>query len=484
MANHLKGGKNLFLVLLFIYLLLSIGFTFFRIVNIDEGLHLLSARELSDGRIPYRDFFFPQMPLILYLLSPFASRGLNGFFAARLLYAAFSILLGLSLFYYSQERTKDLKTSLLCFILYILNGFILSWHTVLQFNAPTDLLLFLAFWLSLKGKPICLFLSGFLLGIVIDLRIVFVPLLLLLFVWLLMNKTKENTLIWTAGLLLTNGFWLRYLFKHKSIFLFNILFSQLRRENLFLPIAHPILQKCSVLGKFLGFPQTGGIVLLAFLTMIYLRRKFTSFKPELLAFLIGTAIFFTYLIATPSMFHYFVQTLPFFLVTSLPYVERGLHKRSKLVWPLLFIYTIFIIIPIQLHILGMREHDKTWKVGNIKKAVSWIVNNSKEEEEIFSSWPGFPVLANRGILPDCRPWDKELARRFGERDRKRYSIPSNERIAESIREGKALVAIVTGEDSEEWEVGKVYSKVERFGEFIAYLLPSNELSSPRSQKFP
>jgi len=471
MVNYFKNGGNPLFPLLFLYILLSIGFVFLRIVNVDEGLHLLYAREISDGKVPYQGFFFPQMPLVLYLLSPFASRGLSGYFAARMLYAGFGILLGLSIFYYSRERTKDPQLSLLSLFLYAFNGFILSWHTVLQFNAPTDLFLFLAFWSSLKGKPIYLLISGLLLGIVIGLRIVFLPLTLLLFVWLSANKTRGNMLVWMAGLLLTSSFWLRYLLKYKSLFLFDVLFSQLRRKDLFLPIAHPIFQKCMVLGKFLGFPQTGGIVLLALLTITYLRRKLGNFKPELLSFLIGATIFLTYLLAIPSMFHYFVQALPFFLVTSLPYLKGLLQGRRRLLYALLPIYAIFLVVPIALHIIGVREHDRTWKVGNIRRAVAWIDRNSVEGEEIFSSWPGFPVLAKRGIPPNCRPWDRILAKRLGEEERERLSIPSNKEIGDLIKGGTARLAIVTEEDAEEWGVGRTYQERERFGEFIAYLLP-------------
>jgi len=480
MINYLKGNKNLFLSTLSLYILLSVGFALLRIVNIDEGLHLLYAREILEGKTPYQDFFFPQMPLILYLLSPFADKGLNGYFAARLLYAAFGLLLGLAIFSYSRERTNDLQVSLLSFILYTFNGFILSWHTVLQFNAPTDLLLFLAFWSSLKGKPIYLFLSGLLLGVVLSLRIVFLPLFLLFFVWLIVEKRGRDTLGWLVGWLLASSFWLLYLFKYKSVFLFNVLLSQLRRKDLFLPIAHPLFQKCLVLGKFLGFPQTGGITILALVSIIYLRRRLKDFKPELLAFLIGTTIFLTYLLATPSMFHYFVQTLPFFLIVSLPYLKSLIQRRRRLIYTLLPVYAIFLVVPIALHILGIREHDKTWKVENIRRAVSWIDKNSEEGEEIFSSWPGFPVLAKRGIPPRAKPWDKELAKRLGKEEGERYNIPSNEEMGDLIEGGKARVVIVTREDSKEWGVGKVYKERDRFGEFIGYLRPLAHNSPQRN----
>jgi len=442
----------------------------------DEGYYLFASRELALGTIPYRDFFFPQMPLLLYILIPFSGRGFEGLFTARSIYAILGILLGILLFYYSLKRTGDFKTSLICFALYIFNGFILSWHTVLQFNILTDLALFLAFWLSLKEKSVYLLFSGILLGIVIDLRIVFLPIVVLFIVWLFLNRTnKRDVLMLIAGILIAGSYSLYFLFKYKSIFLFNTIFSQLERPGLFMPVTNPILQKCTQLLKFFGFPQTGGIVLLAILALLYFRKKFVNFKPELLALLTGATIFLTYLAAgTPSMFYYFVQSLPFLLIASLPYLKEQLSKRSRVVYSLCVIYLLFIIVPIQLHIFAMRAVDKPWRLDNIKNAVSWIVNNTAAEDKIISSWAGFHVLAKRDAVPGVHPWTRQLAKRLGDKDRLRYNLPSIERLKESISRGEARAVIATKSDAEEWGVVEKYEEVARFEEFIAYKLPSNQ----------
>ncbi|HID94308.1 MAG TPA: hypothetical protein EYP60_09480 [bacterium (Candidatus Stahlbacteria)] len=467
--------KRIFPSLLIIYMLLSFWFVFSRILVPDEGYYLFCARELALGKIPYRDFFFPQMPLLLYILIPFSEKGFAGLFGARSIYAILGILLGVLLFYYSLKRTEDLKTSLLCFTIYIFNGFILSWHTVLQFNAPTDLILFAAFWLSLKKKSIHLLLSGILLGIVVDLRIVFLPVVILFIIWLFLSRTnKRDVLMLVAGIFIAGSYSLYFLFKYKSIFLFSTIFSQLKRTYLFMPVTNPIFQKCTQLLKFLGFPQTGGIILLMVMTLLYFRKKFVNLKPELLALLTGMTIFFTYLVVgTPTMFYYFVQSLPFLLVAALPYLKEQLNKRSKIVYSLSLVYVIFIIIPIQLHVFAMRAVDRPWKMDNIKNVVSWIVNNTVAEDKIISSWAGFHVLAKRDAIPGVRPWGRQLSKRLGDKDRLRYNVPSFERLKESISRGEAPVVIATSSDAEEWGVLEKYKEVARFGEFIAYVLPSN-----------
>jgi hypothetical protein len=46
-------------------------FAWLGVVNGDEGWYALSARLVSEGRLPYRDFVFPQGPAYVYLLAPF-----------------------------------------------------------------------------------------------------------------------------------------------------------------------------------------------------------------------------------------------------------------------------------------------------------------------------------------------------------------------------------------------------------------------------
>ena len=46
-------------------------FAWLGVVNGDEGWFAVSARLVSQGRLPYRDFSFPQGPAYAYLLAPF-----------------------------------------------------------------------------------------------------------------------------------------------------------------------------------------------------------------------------------------------------------------------------------------------------------------------------------------------------------------------------------------------------------------------------
>src|SRR5215467_5337627 len=67
----------------------------FRLVDGDEGTYLLVARLVAEGQLPYHDFYYPQMYLLPYVYGGWMKVVGYSWYAARLLSAVFSVLLGL-----------------------------------------------------------------------------------------------------------------------------------------------------------------------------------------------------------------------------------------------------------------------------------------------------------------------------------------------------------------------------------------------------
>ena len=57
-------------------------------VNQDEGWYLYAARLVGEGKVPYRDFFFTQGPVLPYIYS---FMPVHGLFSGRLVTFAFSV---------------------------------------------------------------------------------------------------------------------------------------------------------------------------------------------------------------------------------------------------------------------------------------------------------------------------------------------------------------------------------------------------------
>ena len=64
-----------------------------RPADTDEGYYATAAELVGRGRVPYRDFFYPQAPLLPYLLAPFA-RIAPSFVALRVVMALFPAAIG------------------------------------------------------------------------------------------------------------------------------------------------------------------------------------------------------------------------------------------------------------------------------------------------------------------------------------------------------------------------------------------------------
>jgi 4-amino-4-deoxy-L-arabinose transferase-like glycosyltransferase len=72
--------------------------------NVDEAWYLEAARQVTAGRLPYRDFFFPQAPLTAWLFTvPVALFPGHAFLAARIFVAV--LFLASSLAVWATART-------------------------------------------------------------------------------------------------------------------------------------------------------------------------------------------------------------------------------------------------------------------------------------------------------------------------------------------------------------------------------------------
>jgi hypothetical protein len=73
---------------------------FFRQINLDEGWYLWASKLVYEGKLPYRDFAFPQGPLLPYVYGAFLRLSREGLYQGRLLtvlLGCVSILLGMRL---------------------------------------------------------------------------------------------------------------------------------------------------------------------------------------------------------------------------------------------------------------------------------------------------------------------------------------------------------------------------------------------------
>lgn len=120
-------------------------------LNQDEGWYLYAANLVSEGRVPYRDFFFTQGPVLPYVYSFFTDIWrTNGLLGARI----FNLLIGLMGLLFASLLADRLKkgAGLIAFVLLATNLYHLYYLTIPKTYALAAFFVSLAFFLlSFEG---------------------------------------------------------------------------------------------------------------------------------------------------------------------------------------------------------------------------------------------------------------------------------------------------------------------------------------------
>lgn len=95
-------------------------------VDVDEGYYALAAELVMEGRLPYRDFFYPQPPIHPYLLAPFVLLLGSRFMALRIVSSAFGGLAGLLVAYAVHRQTRSRLATIATVVLFVTHE--LSWQ--------------------------------------------------------------------------------------------------------------------------------------------------------------------------------------------------------------------------------------------------------------------------------------------------------------------------------------------------------------------
>src|SRR5213594_1430 len=117
----------------------------YRIVDGDEGTYLLVSRLVVEGRLPYHDFFYPQMFLLPYVYGAWMKLVGYSWYGARLLSAFFSIALGLLLYRQAAHLAGARVWGVLAAVLFTFTSLAFGWYPIIKTFVLPTLLLFAAY---------------------------------------------------------------------------------------------------------------------------------------------------------------------------------------------------------------------------------------------------------------------------------------------------------------------------------------------------
>lgn len=168
-----------------------------RPIDADEGFYATAARQVAEGKTPYRDFFYPQAPLLPYIYAMVWLGGGRTLESMRALSVACgaAAVLAWGLFLVSAMRlpAKIVFATLACLLL---NPYWISWNVVVKTYALSNFFISVAL-ISLsvalsRARPWWFFVAGLTLGLTTSVRSLYGPLVPLVLAWMLLRLWKSG----------------------------------------------------------------------------------------------------------------------------------------------------------------------------------------------------------------------------------------------------------------------------------------------------
>ena len=438
-----------------------------RLIARDEGFYLYAAREVAEGRIPYLDFFYPQMPLLPYLFAAWGAVFGLAWHSLRIFAALACTGLGL-LLYLAAERRAGRLAGCVVAMLFAGSVFVFPWFAAAQTYAFASLLLFGAWYLAADRRKF--FLCGVLFGLAVAVRL---PLAVGLFALLLEawyephERRLHSVIALLCGAMLPAAPVLLLAAQDPWAFYFNNVGYHLVRVEPTAKIAEKPLHVLALLlglrygAKFDSFQFP--FLLIAALSdgVLGIIRRCVPSHAVMALLLIAV-----HFLPTPTYVQYFGCAVPYLLLSVAALWRRTtdiskprVSKRFAGVMALLacIVYIFHVPADLQRYLVTgkgvtgiMRESEAAeWNIEMAENVAAGVAAAAPPGSEVLASWPGFligtPMRALSGA-EDQFGVGLALERRVSSETLRRARIITAEEIDLALHEG-SVPLVVTRADS-------------------------------------
>jgi len=439
-----------------------------RLIARDEGFYVYAIKLVSNGQLPYLDFFYPQMPLLPYLYAPFLMVFGESWDVVRLVTALLNVGTGWMLFVLIARHT-NLFFGLFGVVLFSTSNFVFPWFSTAQSYSLAGFLLFLSFYIldgdSKEERSLLrLFLAGVVLALAVNVRL-YLIVLAPLFLFAVLYRGRARGLaatIFIGGFILPFLPHLYFIIADSSAYLYNNLgYHQARSgQGWFDGLEH----KSKILSILLGLEPTQKYDGVGFAVLIYLWLAASWFCirgiPGLrLSWFIVAALFVVSFIPTPNYVQYFCLLVPFLVVVACLALFQIYQSSVNYLSGLLVSVFIFGIASLYLKDLpaDIERHTRTGQgvigIGSPQVAASWNLDRvrevaeaidtfSEEGQTVHALWPGYLLESSATSAPGL---ENHFSMRAGdlveEERRSRYRVISHRDLAESIRRGEVQLLV-------------------------------------------
>jgi hypothetical protein len=420
-----------------------------RPIDGDEGFFLMAARLFSQGLVPYRDFFFIHAPAIPYVFGTWFKVFGPGWYAARVLAALLSVVIGMMVFEHLRRATGRWGWALLGATLYASAGLVLGWFTPVKSLGVSALFAFCGTAALAREGRRSILIAGVLLGLSGSARLYLVVTVPCAALYLLRRRgwTRDlgRDLVQLAiGLLIGSLPLIVALVRDHQAFIFGTVEYHALRDVRSAGVIGDWHQKAEILLSILGLQGAdgGGSVQFLGLVVLALGSLLSTATPRNSPFaLVWIALFVVSILPTPSYTQYFAILVPFLIV------EAVVLLATLPLPPLGPLYALALVAYLGLGLADVRRFLVTgagvpgvWSADRLPRwSIPHVVAVARaiDEQNLpvgASWWPGYFVSARTPIHLDLvNDFGMVIGDKVTEPRRRRFHIVSYSEVGDMLR---------------------------------------------------
>lgn len=420
-----------------------------RVIDGDEGYYLMAARLISEGKALYKDFFFPQMPLLVHIYGIFFSLFGRGWYGPRLLSSLMAAGTGFLLLEMLLHFRARMRWALVGAGLYAVTGFVGGWFTLAKsFGATAFFLTLGAFLLEVTATPLLVACGGLALMLAVECRLYVVvafpcAVLFLLRRYGFSRRGLRFVLYLTAGALAGALLLLPAIMRDWHNFYFgNWVFHSIReygQSSFFTNLPNKRQTVMSVLcldrARLPGHAQLAGLVVAALLAPFLPRTRGNRLSSYL-----WPVLFLVSLVPSPADPQYFCLLIPFLILEA---VEAVASFRMAKMWPVVMaLGGVFLVLGVRdlerfvvtgRDVPGVVTRDRVvrWSIPTVEHIARKI--DAVAEPLAGSWWPGYFVSTNtRMPLTLANDFGLRAATHLTSEQRRRVCIVTHDEVIAMI----------------------------------------------------
>ena len=351
----------------------------FRFLDGDEGVYAYASRLAVHGHVPYRDFFYEQMPLLPFVYGAWIGVLGESWYAIRSLSALAAIAIGALLFVHVERRAGRLP-ALATVALYALSGLVFGYFSIVKTFSLASLFLLAAFVLvdgRLRPRWLA---AGLLLGLAVDTRLVFAA-AIPAFAVLAARRRGLSPLAGGLVVGLVPSVVFFALSPHGFVF-DNLRYHGEKTSHGL--VGEPV-QKARTAGNLLGLGSTDhalglqfALLLAGAVAALWLLRRRLPFAAA-----VGVSLGIASFLPTPTYVQYFCVVVPYLVLLTVEVAAR---------WP----RGICVGIAAYAAAGGVAfVHDVRTEpllkpsVRSVERVSNAVQSRTRPGEEVLSGWPGY-----------------------------------------------------------------------------------------------